>query len=457
MGRCNDCSMNDKNNGYYGYYMSVDNCSNSKCDIYINVLDKRHECLGSGSITECLMVNPTRVLFYDRTTNREIVYVGSEGLAKAKEKSQNIQSNEVSYTLLNRMMRPCGEGVSDIRTSDGLGCYPYSDNVFGSSDICPNGSKTMYSKNCGDSACGMVVTDGRGNRVNNPCSVRIKYDDTNLTFKNDLCSYICPSYLTQRIFLQKGTNTISESQVCSAEYAELCELSGCVVDPACRIKWGGCEYTEIDMDLCNGATWFINNTTYSNNKLCNNQYYRDYCSGGCGEGYVRRCNTMGYAGRLLPTVVRVDYFGRSVVVESVYLFKRYKVGFLLHNDSGSIGFIRSPNGDTVFRLNEMVGDIFNLVYSSDNKVVRGDVENTGVCDVVVSTGFPETRPYRWYLEKIDNIRVRFVLLNGGNQRLGYLAPCVDNIWKNSDKVDYYCRAKLLQYPDDTTELLVKGI
>lgn len=447
LGRCNDCSMDDKNSGYFGQYMSIDNCVDSKCDIYINIFDKRHECIGSTSITDCLYTNPTKIKYYDRNGTKTVrEYSTPSEISYAMSKYQNIQQDEV-MSMINRMMRPCGGNLSDFATSDSMGCFPYSDSVFSSGNMCPNGEKTMYSKNCRDVGCGVLEIDGTGNRVNNPCSVRIKYLDTDMVWKSDMCSYLCPSYMTQRFYLQI-TGSTDESDICSSEYSELCRMSGCEVDTACRIKWGGCSLVDLDSDICNGITWFnnIEKKEYKNENMCK----KDYCKNKCGNGVGRRCNNFGMVRGLLPTVVNVEYFGKTMEIMSKEIYNRKGEWYKLHNDSGNVGFIINSDANTVFMLKKVEYNICEIV--SNNEVVKVDIKTMGM-----STKYGNDLPHRWVVEDMGVMEVRFVLIDDGGRRLGYLMPNVENIWKNGGGREYYCRAILSQLPNERCLMVLKYV
>jgi hypothetical protein len=348
LGRCNNCSIDNSNNGYFGYYMSIDNCNpTGTCDVYINVLNKRHECPKTTSLTECLS-NPSKLQNYIvDNTGRAFLheYTTPTDIADAISRFEGIQGTEVTQTLLNRMIVPCGPGVSDFNNgSSNPGCFPYSDNVFDESQTCPNGNSIMYSKCCKDSTCTGATC--------NPCSVRIKYLSDDAKWKSDFCYYMCPSYWRQRIVLE-GSGAIDESELCSSEYAELCKLSGCDIDPVCKIKWGGGysglhPYSDLDKDLCNGRLVSPDINYYSANECKNptNQYIQSYCTTNklCTEGtagIVKK--NPGNPRRLLPTVVvkKTDNVPICIYKTLYYAVNGNFVSnnkYSLYNNNGTIVF-----------------------------------------------------------------------------------------------------------------------
>ena len=142
IGKCSGCSIEGVNYGYYGNFMSVSNCKpstqGSVCDIYINVLNKRHECLGSTSILACLYDNPTKIFNNGVDVTNDIVRgkppdsstppsINPNGYI---EDGRAIDSLEVSITLLQKLARPCGD-VGDIYVDkNDPGCLPYSSTAY---------------------------------------------------------------------------------------------------------------------------------------------------------------------------------------------------------------------------------------------------------------------------------------------------------------------------------------
>ncbi len=275
VGKCSNCTIEDLNYGKYGYFMSVSNCKKtpqgSLCDIYINVLDKRHECLSSSSIFACLYDNPTKILNNGNDITKNILRakptdptippsIHPDGYI---EDGRAIQSGEVSITLLQKLAKPCGEGLGDYYI-DKLepGCLPYSNTILKkglieeeSAQVCYDGESTGLTTCCDNN---MECTNSLTNKCN-PCVSIIKNVPEEDVWKNDICYFYCPSYWQQRTqFLATDTQggvLGDESQLCSDTYKTLCELAGCDPDPACKIKWGGCNYANIDYDICNGGDW----------------------------------------------------------------------------------------------------------------------------------------------------------------------------------------------------------
>ena len=213
--------------------------------------------------------------------------------------------------LLQRMVRPCGDGVSDIYIDpQDPGCLPYSAVTY-SNDLndktCPDGDTLGIESCCGDDiSCAATKTDNC-----NPCtSIMENVPLDNTKWKDDICYYYCPPYWTQRQYLQETGYFPTDEQLCSERYKNLCELVGCETDPACKIRWGGCEYTNIDMDICNGGQWdkeFLNDH-YQPDHRCEDTPPSQYCisKGLCQIGrYYPRCR--GYpwdTPEILPTVVK---------------------------------------------------------------------------------------------------------------------------------------------------------
>lgn len=413
LGRCNSCSINNDNSGYFGYYMSIGNCrsSNSKnvCDIVINVLDKRHECPGATSLTECLYVNPQKILYYNRNLPNGPAlleeYTGSN-IANAIANSKNIQGNEISYTLLNRMVRPCGEGLSDIYNGPREpGCLPYSDNLLTQGTKCPNGSPTMYTKCCKDPPnCTQTNC--------NACSVKVSYPDTDPKWKEDVCYYMCPSYWTQRTFLQE-TGTIKESQLCSTDYAQLCELAGCDIDVPCKIRWGGCaSYRNIDSDLCNGGDWTSAQLTYAPINECKDGTTgsKNFCKkyGLCATGtYTKKCtNLPGLPAPPLPTILTPPNPANGVWVLPTKLraLTGSKYGFAIVGNS----LMATTKPDTMTL--------------SGGRLFAGSLE-IGVSDSKISIG-PGTNwelvPVGQYLAPYAPRTYRFLATRQDGTQLGYL-------------------------------------
>ena len=329
VGKCSNCTIEDKNYGYYGYFMSVSNCKpstqGSVCDIYINVLNKRHECLGSTSIFSCLYDNPTKILENGKDITNEITRekpadpntppsINPNGYIRD---GRAIESGEVSITLLQKLARPCGEGLGDIYV-DKLdpGCLPYSSTVYSfdsNTAVCYDGEPTGLSTCCNNDIKCTSVSDSQCN----PCVSVIKdIPIKEEVWKEDICYFYCPSYWTQRTFYQateKEGGVIpppsqgGDSLLCSDTYKTLCELAGCDPDPACKIKWGGCEYKDIDNDICNGGDWsspFLDGYTPINRCKLDSPYCTDnkLCVTGT---YSKKCtNSPIDTPPILPTVVR---------------------------------------------------------------------------------------------------------------------------------------------------------
>ena len=113
--------------------------------------------------------------------------------------------------------------------------------------ICYDGDRTGL-RTCCDNYT--QCTNAEKSRCD-PCVSFIKGIPINEeVWKEDICDIYCPSYWKQRQFFD-----LDDSQLCSDTYKTLCDLAGCDPDPACKIKWGGCEYTKIDCDICNGGDW----------------------------------------------------------------------------------------------------------------------------------------------------------------------------------------------------------
>lgn len=312
VGKCSHCTIDDLNYGHYGYYMSVSNCrtppggKQSVCDIYINVLNKRQECLGSTSIFSCLYDNPTTILNYNTFTNK--VEDVTKSVFRVKPTDPNvppsinpngyiqdgraIQSGEVAITLLQRLAKPCGEGLGDIyQNTLESGCLPYSSTIFSNdknNTICYDGEDTGLKTCCkNDLKCSSQSADPT--KTCNPCISIIQDVPKEEVWKNDICYFYCPSYWQQRTeFLATPTEggVISdESGVCSDSYKTLCELAGCDPDPACKIKWGGCSYTNINLDICNGADWQPLNRCELGSNYCKTN---NLCAAP-GSTYTKKC------------------------------------------------------------------------------------------------------------------------------------------------------------------------
>lgn len=312
VGKCSNCTIDNANYGHYGYYMSVSNCrtpsgsNQSVCDIYINVLNKRQECLGSTSILSCLYDNPTKILNYDPNSGREIDVTNSINRGKPTvssippsinpngyiEDGRAIQSGEVAVTLLQRLARPCGEGLGDIyRDKLEPGCLPYSSTIFSNDQnnmICYDGEDTGL-KTCCQNDLKCSLQSSNPTKTCNPCISIIKDVPNEPVWKDDICHYFCPSYWQQRTeFLATATEggvIRDESDLCSDTYKTLCELAGCGPDPACKIKWGGCNYTNIDLDICNGADWQPLNRCKLGSGYCETN---NLCAA-TGSTYTKRC------------------------------------------------------------------------------------------------------------------------------------------------------------------------
>jgi hypothetical protein len=311
VGKCSNCTIEDKNYGKYGYFMSMSNCkkkttTESVCDIYINVFNKRHECLGSTSIFSCLYENPTRILNDGRDITKEITR-DPEGFIRD---GRAIQSGEVSIILLQKLAKPCGDGLGDIYNNKlEPGCLPYSSTIYSkdsNASVCYDGDSTGLSTCCNnDIKCSSAIDC-------NPCVSVIKnVPIEEEVWKDDICYFYCPSYWQQRQQFQatdtEGGFITDDSQLCSDTYKTLCDLAGCDPDPACKIKWGGCEYKKIDDDICNGGDWsspFL--PGYTPIKRCD--LGSDYCKnkGLCVTGkYSKQCiNDPIDTPPVLPTVVR---------------------------------------------------------------------------------------------------------------------------------------------------------
>ena len=266
---------------------------NCRCDVTINVFDKRHECPGAFSILECLYDNPrqnggkvynsgidvtedlNRVILPPIIDDIEIPpAIDNEGYI---QDGRAIDSGEVML-LLQRFARPCGEGVNDYYQGvDEPGCLPYSGSLFSNNvtDTTCNDGSIINNSCCSDLKCDETKTQDC-----NPCFGVV--DDAPINdevWKEDLCYYYCPSYWTQRQFLQENGFFTDDEQLCSDKYKTLCDLMGCEPDNACKIKWGGCNYQQIDRDICRGGVWespFLEN--YTPQDRCNNQPPSAYCT-----------------------------------------------------------------------------------------------------------------------------------------------------------------------------------
>lgn len=323
IGRCRDCTIGDLNTGPYGYYLSISNCKCDKecvCDIYANVFDKRHECIGTTSIFECLYDNPTKVIYNgEDITNSLTREKPGEGVPPSKHPDgyindgRSIESGELSITLLQRLARPCGEGVGNYYQGElEPGCLPYSGSIISNEPKemnCYDGSFTGFKSCCnGEMACNDSVTKGC-----NPCiSILRDIPKNDTVWQDDICYFFCPSYWQQRTqYLGSETQGgffKDETQICSDKYITLCELAGCTPDPACKIHWGGCSYSDIDKDICNGGDWsspFLGgytpidrckqNSKYcTQKKLCETQEYKTKCTN----------DPQNVPYSILPTVVR---------------------------------------------------------------------------------------------------------------------------------------------------------
>jgi hypothetical protein len=318
IGRCSHCVTADQegNQGTYGWYLNIDNCNcigtndhlgtECSCDITINVKDKRHVCKQSNSIFNCLYLDPVQSGAPEGTTTN-IYYTGNEIFPSSLYKEsfydeeleipiqsgwyydteQNtIQAGEV-MVMLQRFADYC-VGQSDTYTiSNNIedpGCLPYSNTILTnnfSAITCNDGDN--FGSNGIPKCCNDDPSCNDKDTSCNPCAAslhNIPLNDTN--WKEDLCYFFCPSYWTQRQFLQEEKHLHSDEEICSSKYKLLCDAMGCDTDPACRIRWGGCPLDDIDMDICNGGEWSPN---------------------GLGNKYnvVERCNPVGTSDYPFPS------------------------------------------------------------------------------------------------------------------------------------------------------------
>ena len=334
VGRCDNCAL-DINTGEYGYYFSVTNCrcptgnENCMCDITINNFNKRHECKDSLSVFNCLYDNPTAVYFegQDITNNlNRVQYEGEQSIHPGGFiKDSRAIDGGTAIMLLQRFSRPCGEGVGDYYMGPNEpGCLPYGDSIMTntkSTTKCNNGNEFGLTSCCTENGIIDYSCESTKTEDCNPCTAVVEdlpVDDP--VWKDDICYFYCPSYWTQRQYLQRDGFYDSDDQVCSDKYKTLCDLMGCDVDPPCQIRWGGATLCDIDMDLCNGGEWdsrFLLN--YTPIDRCNLNPPSDYCATnpfGCfgnndtmcknqGPDYVTRCtNDPKYTPGILPIVYK---------------------------------------------------------------------------------------------------------------------------------------------------------